>query len=102
MKLSHSRDKYFNHKKPQRPDVTKVSSSSFDEPLAKLAKLNKEGSRRGRGGGGGGGGDGEDTDHIAEITQLKEKIASLQKTIGAKNNELVAKQAEMNQARISS
>ena len=42
-------------------------------------------------------GDGEDTDHLAEITQLKEKIAMLQKTIGAKNNELVAKQAEMNQ-----
>ena len=84
--------------------MTKISSSSsFEEPLAKLAKLNKEGSRRGRGGGGGGGGgDGEDTDHIAEITQLKEKIASLQKTIGAKNNELVAKQAEMNQARIKS
>ena len=46
-----------------------------------------------------GGGDGEDTDHLAEITQLKEKIAMLQKTIGAKNNELVAKQAEMNQMR---
>ena len=45
-------------------------------------------------------GDGEDTDHLAEITQLKEKIAMLQKTIGAKNNELVAKQAEMNQVRI--
>ena len=68
-------------------------------PPFKLAKLNKEGSRRGRGGGGG---DNDDTDHIAEITQLKEKIASLQKTIGAKNNELVAKQAEMNQARIKS
>ena len=68
-------------------------------PPFKLAKLNKEGSRRGRGGGGG---DNDDTDHIAEITQLKEKIAMLQKTIGAKNNELVAKQAEMNQARIKS
>ena len=71
----------------------------FELPPFKLAKLNKEGSRRGRGGGGG---DNDDTDHIAEITQLKEKIASLQKTIGAKNNELVAKQAEMNQARIKS
>ena len=71
------------------------SSASFEDPLAKLAKLNKE-TRRGRGGGG----DGDDTDHIAEITQLKEKIAALQKTIGAKNNELVAKQAEMNQARV--
>ena len=70
------------------------SSASFEDPLAKLAKLNKE-TRRGRGGG-----DGDDTDHIAEITQLKEKIAALQKTVGAKNNELVAKQAEMNQARM--
>ena len=34
-----TRDKYFNHKKPQRPDVTKISSSSssFEEPLAKVS-----------------------------------------------------------------
>lgn len=73
--------------------MTKIPS--FEEPLAKIAKLNKE--RRRREGGGGGGGD--DTDHIAELTQLKEKIASLQKTITAKNHELVAKQGEMNQVR---
>ncbi len=89
--LCFPRDKYFNHKKPQRPDVTKVN---FEEPLAKIAKLNKERRRGERGGGGG-----DDTDHIAEITQLKEKIASLQKTISTKNSELVSKQAEMNQVR---
>ena len=76
-----SRDKYYNHKKPQRPDVTKIRSP--DEPLAKIAKLAKE-KRRERGDG--------DTDHVAEITQLKEKIASMQKTITAKNGELVSKQ----------
>jgi chromatin segregation and condensation protein Rec8/ScpA/Scc1 (kleisin family) len=76
-----NRDKYYNHKKPQRPDVTKIKSP--DEPMAKIAKLAKE-KRRERGDG--------DTDHIAEITQLKEKIASLQKTITAKNSELVSKQ----------
>ena len=32
---------------------------------------------------------------MAEITQLKEKIASMSKTITMKNNELVAKQGEM-------
>ena len=76
-----TRDKYYNHKKPQRPDVTKIRSP--DEPLAKIAKLAKE-KRRERGDG--------DTDHVAEITQLKEKIASMQKTITAKNGELVSKQ----------
>ena len=51
--------------------------------MAKIAKLAKE-KRRERGDG--------DTDHVAEITQLKEKIASMQKTITAKNSELVSKQ----------
>jgi hypothetical protein len=61
--------------------VTKIRSP--DEPLAKIAKLAKE-KRRERGDG--------DTDHVAEITQLKERIASMQKTITAKNSELVSKQ----------
>ena len=76
------RDKYFNHKKPQRPDVTKIKSP--DEPLAKIARLAKD-KRKER----------DDTDHVAEITQLKEKIASMQKTIAQKNSELTQKQAEM-------
>merc|ERR1719189_1934530 len=81
-----SRDKYFNHKIPQRPDVTKMKparrSSSSEEPLAKIPKKahpNRE----------------SDTDHVAEITQLKEKIASMQRTITQKNNELVKKQGEI-------
>ena len=61
--------------------MTKIKSP--EEPLAKIAKLAKE-KRRERGDG--------DTDHIAEITQLKEKIASLQKTITSKHSELVSKQ----------
>ena len=76
------RDKYFNHKKPQRPDVTKLKSP--DEPLAKIARLAKD-KRKER----------DDTDHVAEITQLKERIASMQKTITQKNNELTQKQGEM-------
>merc|ERR1711881_597487 len=85
-KEKEKRDKYFNHKKPQRPDVTKMKparrSSSSEEPLAKIPKkghTNRE----------------SDTDHHAEITQLKEKIASMQRTITSKNNELVAKQGEI-------
>ncbi len=49
----------------------------LDEPLPKIAKLSKE-RRKERGD--------SDTDHIAEITQLKEKIASLQKVIQVGNN----------------
>merc|ERR1719273_432479 len=60
------RDKYFNHKKPQRPDVTKLKSP--DEPSAKIARLAKD-KRKER----------DETDHVAEITQLKERIASMQK-----------------------
>jgi len=40
------RDKYFNHKKPQRPDVTKMKpprrSSGSEEPLAKIPKKNAQ------------------------------------------------------------
>ena len=79
------RDKYFNHKKPQRPDVTKMKparrSSSSEEPLAKIAKKSQNRD--------------SDTDHVAEITQLKEKIAGMQRTISSKNNELLAKAGEI-------
>ena len=53
----------------------KPHSHHSDEPLAKIAKLQKE-KRRERDG---------DTDHFAEITQLKEKIASLNKIIQVYN-----------------
>ncbi|CAB4060902.1 Protein FAM76B,Protein FAM76A [Lepeophtheirus salmonis] len=62
------RDKYFNHKKPQRLDVTKHLTRIKDT---------------------------DDTDHVREITQLKETIASLNKQVGLKNNELVFKQEKM-------
>ena len=52
--------------------------------MAKIARLAKD-KRKER----------DDTDHVAEITQLKEKIASMQKTITVKNNELIQKQGEM-------
>ena len=78
------RDKYFNHKKPQRPDVTKMKQpnrrSSSEEPLAKIAKKRDRES---------------DTDHVAEITQLKEKIAAQNRTITSKNNELLGKAGEI-------
>ena len=52
--------------------------SSSEEPLAKIAK------KRDR--------DTDTTDHVAEITQLKEKIAGMQRTVNGKNNELLMKQ----------
>jgi len=82
-KEKEKRDKYFNHKKPQRPDVTKIKPprrSSSEEPLAKIAKKRDRDS---------------DTDHVAEITQLKEKIAAMQRTITSKNNELLGKAGEI-------
>lgn len=75
-KEKEKRDKYFNHKKPQRPDVTKMKpprrSSGSEEPLAKIPK--KTHSNR----------EGGDTDHVAEITQLKEKVAGMQRVISSK------------------
>jgi FtsZ-binding cell division protein ZapB len=109
------RDKYFNHKIPQRPDVTKLADERgpSDPKMARLEKSHhhrrshhhKERNRGDTGsdgrGAGGGGAAGEatssDTDHLAEITQLKEKIASLQKIIQNKNGELLSKQAEITQ-----
>ena len=51
-------------------------SSGSEEPLAKIPK--KTHSNR----------EGGDTDHVAEITQLKEKVAGMQRVISSKNNEL--------------
>merc|ERR1739845_119383 len=81
------RDKYFNHKKPQRPDVTKMKPnrrSSSEEPLAKMAKKHDHHRENEN-----------SSDHLAEITQLKEKIASMQRTVNSKNNELLAKAGEI-------
>ena len=108
------KDKYFNHKKPQRPDVTKMkvpfpdaidSSDSHHHrsggggsdrsgrdgsgSMPKMPKFHHKDRRKDRGD--------NDTDHLAEITQLKEKIAALGKTINTKTNQLIAKQAEMTQ-----
>jgi len=111
------RDKYFNHKIPQRPDVTKVGLDGKGPTEAKFPRLDGKHSssnssrrqhhrdRRDNAGldrvsaGAAGTGDpsGNDTDHLAEITQLKEKIASLNKVIGSKNLELRSKQAEITQ-----
>ena len=54
--------------------------SSSEEPLAKIAKKRDRES---------------DTDHVAEITQLKEKIAAQNRTITSKNNELLGKAGEI-------
>ena len=96
------REKYMNSKMPKRPDVTKLesslstsgaqdsanhshhhhsSSSSFHPPPLKAAKREREG----------------DTDHVGEITQLKEKIAALEKQCGMKDRQLITKDQEITQ-----
>merc|ERR1711892_1391533 len=39
----------------------------------------------------------DDTDHVGEITQLKEKIAALEKQIRVKDNQLITKDQEITQ-----
>ena len=95
------REKYMNSKMPKRPDVTKLenslssgggqdsnshshhhhSSSAFHPPPLKAAKREREG----------------DTDHVGEITQLKERIAALEKQCGMKDRQLIAKDQEITQ-----
>merc|ERR1719232_1498872 len=94
------REKYMNSKMPKRPDVTKLEaslnacgaqestnhshhhhSSSFHPPPLKAAKREREG----------------DTDHVGEITQLKEKIAALEKQCGMKDRQLITKDQEITQ-----
>ena len=72
---------------PQRPDVTKMAPS-IEEPFAKLPKFSKDPHKRGHTNLK----ESDNTDHIAEITQLRERIASLQKTVEMKNREIIAKQ----------
>merc|ERR1712241_864699 len=74
---------------PKRPDVTKLESHGSVEshhtsihhpPPPKVAKRERE-----------------DTDHVGEITQLKEKIASLEKQLRVKDNQLISKDQEITQ-----
>ena len=83
------REKYMNSKMPKRPDVTKLESHSSVEshhssihhpPPPKVAKRERE-----------------DTDHVGEITQLKEKIAALEKQLRVKDNQLISKDQEITQ-----
>ena len=83
------REKYMNSKMPKRPDVTKLESQGSVEnhhssihhpPPPKVAKRERE-----------------DTDHVGEITQLKEKIAALEKQLRVKDNQLISKDQEITQ-----
>lgn len=76
------REKYMNSKKPNRPDVTKMEI----EPHAPVKIVTGKKETR----------DG-DTDHVGEITQLKEKIVFLEKTIKQKENQMITKDREITQ-----
>jgi len=75
------REKYMNSKKPVRPDVTKIEADT--PPPVKIAKVHKER------------GDAGESDHVGEITQLKEKIASFQNILKMKDKELLGKDQEI-------
>ena len=75
------REKYMNSKKPNRPDVTKQETD--------LHSASKSVAKRERGE--------ENTDHVGEITQLKEKIVFLEKTIKQKENQMIIKDQEITQ-----
>lgn len=77
------REKYMNSKKPVRPDVTKIEPDT--PPPVKIAKVHKER------------GDAGESDHVGEITQLKEKIASFQNILKMKDKELLGKDQEITQ-----
>jgi len=87
------RERYMNSKKPNRPDVTKIetehtsntNSSNKSNHDFKAVQAKKEPRPDG------------DTDHVGEITQLKEKIAFLEKTIKQKENQLISKDKEITQ-----
>merc|ERR1712062_473235 len=81
------REKYMNSKMPKRPDVTELESHGGLEshhlsypPPPKVAKRERD-----------------DTDHVGEITQLKEKIAALEKQLRMKDNQLISKDQEITQ-----
>lgn len=77
------REKYLNSKKPNRPDVTKIEAGD-SQPPTKIVKR-----ERGEG----------DTDHVGEITQLKERIAALEKQSKQKDIQLIQKDQEITQMR---
>jgi len=76
------REKYMNSKKPNRPDVTKTEPELTHNNSAKsLPKRERD----------------ENTDHVGEITQLKEKIVFLEKTIKQKDTITIRKDMEITQ-----
>jgi len=77
------RERYMNSKKPNRPDVTKIELEAAHVTTTKVAPPKKEVVRDG------------DTDHVGEITQLKEKIAFFEKTIKQKENQMISKDREI-------
>lgn len=90
------KEKYMKSKMPKRPDVTKLEneggggnhlslggvSHSAGPPPNKVIKRERETT---------------ETDHMGEITQLKEKIAALEKQIRQKDHQLIAKDQEITQ-----
>merc|ERR1711935_461211 len=88
------KEEYMKSKMPKREDVTKLPKNEAGgvhdrsstlvggPPPSKMAKRDRETT---------------ETDHMGEITQLKEKIAALEKQINQKDRLLIAKDQEITQ-----
>nr|SVE80001.1 EOG090X02IW [Daphnia magna] len=81
---------HHNHhdKRPQRPDVTKVGLGDREEtgPPAKIFRpmINRDAMV-----------DPNSSDHVVAITELREQVATLQKQLSVKDNQLLAKEKQI-------
>lgn len=86
--IQKKRERYMNSKKPNRPDVTKIegenthTTTSSNKPVVPAKKEPRTAG---------------DSDHVGEITQLKEKISLLEKTVRQKDNQMISKDKDITQ-----
>nr|SVE70929.1 EOG090X02IW [Daphnia similis] len=84
----HSNHHNHHDKRPQRPDVTKVGLGDREEigPPAKIFRpmINRDAMV-----------DPNSSDHVVAITELREQVATLQKQLSVKDNQLLAKEKQI-------
>nr|CAG4638308.1 EOG090X02IW [Cyclestheria hislopi] len=77
-----------SHKRPQRPDVTKVGLGEREDsgPAPKISRpiINRDSLV-----------DPNSSDHVVAITELREQVATLQKQLSAKDQQLLAKEKQI-------
>nr|CAG4636843.1 EOG090X02IW [Ceriodaphnia reticulata]SVE72819.1 EOG090X02IW [Ceriodaphnia reticulata] len=79
---------HHHNKRPQRPDVTKVGLGDREDtgPAAKIFRpmINRDALV-----------DPNSSDHVVAITELREQVATLQKQLTVKDNQLLAKEKQI-------